>query len=159
MKKNHNNRCLLDLLLSLILLITLSCQSFNTQDKKKLVNYYKESQNYQLSLKTETILKSEEKIRLFKNHVQIEYKDFQGELIMKSYVRDSSYFDVGIYSYRPNRNHISFEKFFFNYVDTVIFVQKYDTLKWNNQIEHFNTQYKNQLSKSNKMLLIEQKIK
>jgi hypothetical protein len=112
---------------------------------------------YQDSIKPENILMKKNKIDLFNSHMKERFPLFN-RLYMIDYVMEPNYYNIGLYGLSPRINHLDAEEFFFNYVDTVIFVQKYDTLKWNNQIGDFMKVYAENLSKKNKDLLIEQKI-
>lgn len=102
------------------------------------------------------VINNDFKWALLKANVNKEYsflKSGTRNLKLNTYVRIDSSNNVGVYSYQPIITHLSFEKYFFNYPDTLIFIQPYDSSKWNRQMNNFLHVYDQELSIDEKGVL------
>ena len=102
------------------------------------------------------VINNDFKWALLKANVNKEYSFLKSgtyNLTLNTYVRIDSSNNVGVYSYQPVINHLSFEKYFFNYPDTLIFVQPYDSSNWNMQIDNFLNGYIKEMSIDQKEVL------
>lgn len=104
-------------------------------------------------LKPKTILRQGKKMNLFYEDVKNETNSYVTNAIVTDDIMINSYYNVGLYNWRRNSDHLShgYQRYFFNYVDTVYFVQKYDTLNWNKRVNDFLKEYDQKLSEGEKL--------
>lgn len=116
------------------------------------------SHSNETGLDIKTILRQDKKMNLFYENVKEETGTYFNPVSVHKDIMIKSYYNIGLYYWNRNSNHLShgFERYFFNYLDTVYFVQKHDTLNWNSRVNDFLKEYDDKLSEEERQKFLDQ---
>jgi len=98
----------------------------------------------------DSVLKDSAKIALFHSQFRKTYfRDVPSEYIdVRCVVGDTLAEYIGLFSYRESSPHTLYKLYFLNCFDSIVFIDKKDTLNWNSQIEKFIFNYQKYITPS-----------
>jgi hypothetical protein len=142
-------------LVLIILILPISCIGQNSKHKKKANAFYQHQKDYTAT----NILIDSLKIRAFNTKMKTLWIFYPITLVIDGPKLNTEPKNIGLYSYFPLSAHFLYVRYFLNYQDSVVFIDRRDTVNWNKKINTFLQTYQNILLQSDRDSIQSQLIK